>query len=192
MRTITFKLLTSANLEEFQTNARTFGELKSEIERDSRMSQLISFGNVKLFERKTKAEFGSLDEAILPEGNCVMFVVPNKTKSGARINLENATIAELKVEARAIMDKNDSAYFDLDGSAAELYDELSEYYDENPETPNNSVVIDRVVADLNQATSILNNVISTLLEANLVDVEELSSEAIQLQAEAKALISKLH
>lgn len=192
MRTITFKLLTSANLEEFQTNARTFGELKSEIKRDSRMSQLISFGNVKLFERSTKAEFGSLDEAILPEGNCVMFVVPNKTKSGARINLENATIAKLKVEARAIMNKDGNAYFDLGGSAAELYDELSEYYDENPETPNNSVVIDRIVSDLNQATSILNNVISTLLEANLVDVEELSSEAIQLQAEAKALISKLH
>lgn len=76
-RVIKLKLLTQTNLEVFETEARTFGEFKSEI------SQLgIDWKSAKLIDRATKTSF-EVDEAILPATNAVMFVMPTKSKAGA-------------------------------------------------------------------------------------------------------------
>ena len=103
MRKISFKLLTQAQLEVLETSARTLGELKAEISRNQRLRGKIAFGEVQLIERETKATFGDIDDAILPATDCIMFVVPRKTKSGAP-DLASMSYTALKAEAQRLMD----------------------------------------------------------------------------------------
>jgi len=76
-RTIKLKLLTQTELVKVETSARTLGELKEEI------TELgIDWSSSKLIDRASKASF-EVDQAVLPEIDSVMFVMPTKSKAGA-------------------------------------------------------------------------------------------------------------
>lgn len=81
MRTIKFKLLTQNLPVTLETNATTYAELEKDI-MSTDLADKINLGNVKLIERLTKAEYGSVPDAVLPEGDIMFFVTPKKTKSG--------------------------------------------------------------------------------------------------------------
>lgn len=81
MRTIKFKLLTQTQLEKLEAEVSTFGQLKEAV-LSSEFADKINFDGVKFIERNSKAEYGSIDEAILPAGDLLFFVTPTKTDSG--------------------------------------------------------------------------------------------------------------
>jgi len=187
MRKISFKLLTQAQLLVLETNARTLGELKAEISRNSQLRGKIAFGEVQLIERETKATFGDIDEAILPATDCIMFVVPRKTKSGAILTeLAAMSFVDLKAHAEKLMDEDDDLCFDLDVPAADLYDALLDHYERNPEVAEE---IKGLVEDLVKVTDIINIVIPKLEALNIEEVTALRVTTNDLQREIEAVSS---
>lgn len=99
MTTFRFKLLTEINLVSLESNAQTFAELKADIA-DSPLAEKISFERttevrdgqnwtrtIKLIEKNTRAEFGSIDDARLPAGDVItFFVTPLEHKGGSGLN----------------------------------------------------------------------------------------------------------
>jgi hypothetical protein len=78
-RTIKLKLLTQTGVVKVESALRTFGELKQ----DPTVKKLgIDWQNTKLIDKDTRATF-DLDDSILPAIDCILFVTPTKTKSGA-------------------------------------------------------------------------------------------------------------
>ena len=78
-RVIKLKLLTQTELVKVESSARTFGELKSEL----KSKQInIDFSSAKLIDKLSKASY-EVDEAVLPAVDCLMFVMPTKSKAGA-------------------------------------------------------------------------------------------------------------
>lgn len=90
-----FKLTTQVQLETCESDAKTFGELKNAI-KNSPLGEKISFERqtevregqewirtIKLIEKNTLAEYGSIDDAPLPVGeNLLFFVTPVEHKGG--------------------------------------------------------------------------------------------------------------
>lgn len=90
-----FKLMSQIQLEELESNARTFGELKRDIQ-NSHLADKIVFdktvvqrdgkdwvSTIKLFDNLIRSEYGSDDSAILPQGDKVIFfVMPFEHKGG--------------------------------------------------------------------------------------------------------------
>lgn len=77
MRTISLKVLTQSELVKVETNARTFGEFKTEVAHLE-----IDWSSSKLIDRASKASF-EMDDAVLPATDAIMFVMPTKSKAGA-------------------------------------------------------------------------------------------------------------
>ncbi len=81
------------------TNVRTLGELKPLL-----MEQGINFDNMKLVVGETKAEL-SLDEALLPESNFKIYLMPAKTKSGVDFDEMEEKIEEMEIAVSRIESK---------------------------------------------------------------------------------------
>lgn len=81
------------------TNVRTLGELKPLL-----MEQGVNFDNMKLVVGETKAEL-SLDEALLPESNFKIYLMPAKTKSGADFDEMEEKIEEMEIAVSRIESK---------------------------------------------------------------------------------------
>lgn len=81
------------------TNVRTLGELKPLL-----MEQGINFDNMKLVVGETKAEL-SLDEALLPESNFKIYLMPAKTKSGVDFDEMEERIEEMEIAVSRIESK---------------------------------------------------------------------------------------
>lgn len=65
----------SANKQEFQSSAATWGEFKLEV------NEIVTFTDKKVTIRETRTTVES-DEAMLPEGDIVLFVFQQKSKFG--------------------------------------------------------------------------------------------------------------
>ena len=190
MRKISFKLLTQTALIDINTEARTFGELKAEVRRNPQLASKIPFGDVQLMERVTKAVFMDIDSAILPEGDIILFVVPKKTKSGSKPDLGSMGYMDLLDLAQDIMSKDPDAWFDTAGTAAELHDQLSDYYDnidEEEVTPADEV-IEEAVTNLQAAKELIEDTIEQLSRINISSWNgNLTETERQLQKEAEEL-----
>ena len=81
------------------TNVRTLRELKPLL-----MEQGINFDNMKLVVGETKAEL-SLDEALLPESNFKIYLMPAKTKSGVDFDEMEEKIEEMEIAVSRIESK---------------------------------------------------------------------------------------
>lgn len=88
MRKISFKLLTQSQLETIETDARTLRDLEKVII-NGELADKINLGKVKFVDKATYAEYGNIPEAVLPSIDCILFVTPINTKSGADITPEN-------------------------------------------------------------------------------------------------------
>jgi hypothetical protein len=85
------KVITTAGAPGFiQTDVTTFGQLKPLL-----VERNINLDNMKALEGSTKNEF-SLDEALLPEGDFKLFLVPVKNKFGSDMADEFAQFQEFQ------------------------------------------------------------------------------------------------
>jgi hypothetical protein len=97
-RKIMLKLLTQQQLEVIETNARTFGEFKEEVMKSKELaSKMSNFKGVQFIEKRTKAAFGQLDDAVLPATECVLFVMPMQTKSGNDIPVKEVLYSAINL-----------------------------------------------------------------------------------------------
>jgi hypothetical protein len=188
MRKISFKLLTQVQLESIETDARTLGQLKSEINSNRNLSGKIRFGEVQLVDRDTKVTYDSLDDAILPATDCIMFVVPKKTKSGAKPDLDSMTFTQLKELAEKLEEEDDNLMFDTDGTAAELYDELNDYYDNLPDVAEE---VKTIKDSLIEVTDIINDILPRLDALNIEEATALRVTTNQLQKEIESVTSRV-
>jgi len=85
-RTIKIKTDEQAKLITVETSATTLGELKKEVN--------INWNNTSVVVRDTKTSL-PFDESVLPPGNTLLFVFPQKAKSGAYSHKE----AKAKIKA---------------------------------------------------------------------------------------------
>lgn len=78
MSTRSIKVYTTVGVSgTFETNVRTLGELKPILR-----EQEIDYSGMKMLVGETKNEL-NVDDAILPEGDFKLYLVPQKTKSGS-------------------------------------------------------------------------------------------------------------
>jgi len=85
-RTIKIKTDEQSQLLTVETSATTLGELKREVN--------INWNNTSIVVKDTKTSL-PFDESVLPSGNTILFVFPQKAKSGAYSDKE----AKAKIKA---------------------------------------------------------------------------------------------
>ena len=130
MRNISLKLLTQRNIEIVSTDATTFGGLKAAIGRNTNLNGKIAFGDVQFIERNSKAVFGDIEDATLPEGDLIMFVVPKKTKSGMDCpDFDNMTKLEL-VKFADNLNNNYGADIDTTETFEYIQEQIEEFIDD--------------------------------------------------------------
>lgn len=220
-----FKLTTQVMLESLESNARTFAELRTDIQ-NSHLADKIVFGEVKemrggqewvktiqLIEKTTRASFGKIDDAILPQGDTVMFfVLPFEHKGGSEDaeeliddiqdgHLDNYSYEDFEEEIseygyhelRKIGTAIKTTYrvdIDLTGRRVDILFNILEWADnwfnsfvETEEPPQNGL-IRRAVELISEALDILRDVND--VEHNFVDattLSELHVKALALQRE---------
>lgn len=75
MRNVTIVSTQASTKVEISTSATTFGQLQEEV------GSRINFSGTKTMIRETKTSLESVD-SVLPSGDFVLFVLPQKTKAG--------------------------------------------------------------------------------------------------------------
>lgn len=193
MRTIKFKLLTQVQLEKVEAEVTTFGQLKDAVLK-SEFGSKINFNGVKFIERNSKAEYGSIDEAILPAGDLLFFVTPTKTDSGLGDSFE-----VMPVEALEEMGYNELKSYgskvnhelgeeiDLSGKRDDILERLVDWT-ENLEIPEES--IDAIPTLLSDAIELISQAIEMYLAMPEGERPEYAIEGVtveELQAEAERL-----
>ena len=92
-RVVKLKLMTQQSLVVIETGVRTFEEFKALPEV---VAMNLQWDQIALIDRATRNTI-SLDWALLPNTDCILFVQPMKTKSGAATRSElYATIKEMQ------------------------------------------------------------------------------------------------
>ena len=191
MRKISFKLLTQASLEKIEANVTTFGDLKRAITNSS-IARKINFNEVKFIEKNTKAEFGSIDEAILPAGDLLFYVTPVKTKSGLNITPENFLqfsqeevinfmdslgYNEIRTFGSKLNSLNPSAKISLTGTRADICENVCDFILEEFE---NMPDIETLKDNLTEAIELITVVKEALDKGVIGSFDELQAEAERL------------
>jgi len=186
MRKIRFKLLTQIQLETIESNARTFGELKEQVQ-NSLISDKIRFDGVQFIERETKAAYGAINEAILPQTDLLFYVQPLETKSG--VDFENMSYTDLYKLCSKLNRENNAGIKFNQLPKYKIIENLKKHY--------NAVKTEETKVSKSIIVNKLNNVISQLIEiaeilndssfgedyAIAVTLEEIEKESQQLHKE---------
>ena len=155
-RTVTLKLSTQRDLVTHESSARTFAELKREL------SGIVDFDNVKVIERSKKVTLEA-DDAILPATDFMVFVVPQKVKSGSVETLNDintATYNELRSHG-SYLNKSKNAGLDLSGNTEQIRTNIMDYYMSNTNTTSS---VDDTVVLVEEARAFVNETFDTLIE----------------------------
>ena len=97
------KIYTTAGMPgTIETNVSTLGELKPLLRQRE-----INYDGMKLLVGETKNEL-SQDEAILPEGDFKLYLMPAKTKSGVDFNEMEETLERIESKVDRILSKLDN------------------------------------------------------------------------------------
>ena len=192
MRKIKFKLLTRTELVAVETDARTFGQLKTQITANKELDALIQFGNNQFIERDTKVAYGALEDALLPVGDCFMFVIPMKTKSGCDLpsvdSLGEMGYSELRSLGSKLNKENDAA-IDLSGKRVDILDRIATWLeDNNPEVDSSN--LGELADDIMENANAIIESAAELKKMKLSAAEEpvaLKITLTQLQKEAEEL-----
>jgi hypothetical protein len=132
MRKVVLKLTTQKDLIEHESSATTFGELKRELKQ-------VKWSGMRVVERATKATL-QMDDAVLPQGEFILFLVPEKVKSGRKTSggteelskpIEECSYNECRSHM-SWLNRNKGASLDMSGGTADLQKELKKYYKKNP------------------------------------------------------------
>lgn len=192
MRKIKFKLLTRTELVTVETDARTFGQLKTQITANKELNALIQFGNNQFIERDTKVAYGALEDALLPVGDCFMFVIPMKTKSGCDLpsvdSLEEMGYSELR-SLGSKLNKENGATIDLSRKRIDILDRIAIWLeDNNPEVDSSN--LGELADDIMENANAIIESAAELKKMKLSAAEEpvaLKITLTQLQKEAEEL-----
>jgi len=161
-RKVTLKLTTQKDLINHESAARTFGELKSELGN-------VKWDGMRVVERTDKRTL-QLDDAVLPSGDFVLFLVPEKVKSGASKakkavkklkNIATAKYNELRSHASFLNNMKD-AQIAMNGGTEELRKAVQTYYD-GKDTAGSTAEGNDVVATIEEARTKINAAIDTLI-----------------------------
>lgn len=120
-RNVTLKLTTQKDLIVVESDARTFGELKKQLTN-------IKWDGMRVVERTTKNTL-QMDDAVLPATDFVLFLVPEKVKSGAvkKINVETASYNDLRSHI-SMLNKVKNAGISMNGKVEDLRKALKKFY----------------------------------------------------------------
>jgi len=122
-RNVTLKLTTQKDLINIESDARTFGELKAQLKD-------VKWDGMRVVERSTKNTL-QMDDAVLPATDFVLFLVPEKVKSGAKIDIDNSSYNDLRSHI-SMLNRVKNAGLSLDGKVDDLRSILKNYYGEVP------------------------------------------------------------
>ena len=99
------KIYTTAGMPgTIETNVSTLGELKPLLRQRE-----INYDGMKLLVGETKNEL-SQDEAILPEGDFKLYLMPAKTKSGVDFDEMEETLERIESKVDRILSKLDNKF----------------------------------------------------------------------------------
>ncbi len=176
-RKVTLKLTTQKDVIEHSTSARTFGELKKEL-------PSVKWDGMRAVERSTK---NTLDhsEALLPAGDFIVFLVPEKVKSGAeveQIDVESAGYNELRSHASQL-NKLKDAQIAMNGGTEDLRKAVKKYYKNVAKSAVGSSESFDPVAEIEEARTKINNAIDVIIENAKHPVADTSSYVVKVSVD---------
>ena len=159
-RKVTLKLTTQKDLIHKESDARTFGELKKELSD-------VKFSGMRVVERSSKNTL-QMDDAILPAGDFVLFLVPEKVKSGGVVkklkNIATASYNDLRSHA-SYLNKKKGASVPMSGGTEDLRKAVQKYYDDlNPAKAAPVAEEDDRVAKIEAARTKINDAIDEIIK----------------------------
>lgn len=115
------------DLIKHKSGATTFGELKKEMKQ-------VKWSGMRVVERSTKATL-QMDDAVLPQGDFVLFLVPEKVKSGRKTeggvekldDINTANYNELRSHM-SWLNRNKGCSLNMAGGTEDLRRRLKDYY----------------------------------------------------------------
>lgn len=127
MREVVLKVTSQKDLIKHQSAASTFGELKKEMKQ-------VKWSGMRVVERSTKTTL-QMDDAVLPQGDFVLFLVPEKVKSGRKTSggvekLDDVNTANYN-ELRSHMswlNREKGCSLNMQGGTEDLRRRLKDYY----------------------------------------------------------------
>lgn len=102
-----------------ETNVSTLGELKPILRQRE-----VNYDGMKLLVGETKNEL-SQDEAILPEGDFKLYLMPAKTKSGVDFDEVEETLERIESKVDRVLSKLDSKFDTVSSVSVPKTDSLS-------------------------------------------------------------------
>ena len=156
-KNVMIKITTQRDVIRHETEATTFGELKAELPD-------VKWDGMRVVERSTKATL-QLDDAALPAGDFVLFVVPEKTKSGAVEQLEDIDSAgynDLRSHI-SYLNKEYNANLDMSGGKEELRGRLKDWYEQQDQTTNDVADVTELVNLIEEQRDEINDSIDEIL-----------------------------
>lgn len=159
-RKVTIKLTTQKDVIEHNTGARTYGELKKELPK-------VKWDGMRVVERANKVTLQA-DEAVLPGGDFILFLVPEKVKSGLgskkklkKPDLDKAGYNELRSHA-SVLNKMKDAQIAMNGGTEDLRKAVKAYYAalETPDVADDQAALEAIEA----ARKNINDAIDVIIE----------------------------
>jgi hypothetical protein len=135
-RLVTLKLTTQKDVIKHDSAARTFGELKKELNN-------VKWTGMRVVERTNKTTLQHSD-AVLPATDFVLFLVPEKVKAGfgkglkKLKNIDSASYNDTRSHI-SFLNKVKNAGIAMDGGVGELRERLNSYYGNDKAAPIESI-----------------------------------------------------
>ena len=148
-RKVTLKLTSQKDLVVHESEARTYGDLQKELPN-------IKWDGMRVVERSSKNTLQA-DDALLPAGDFLLFVVPEKVKSGndmPKLDIDNASYNEMRSHA-SMLNKVKNANIPMGGSKDDIKKAVKAYYasttKSTDEASNDVAVIENARKNINDA-----------------------------------------
>ena len=188
-RLVTLKLTTQKDVIKHESAARTFGELKKELNG-------VKWSGMRVVERTKKITLQHSD-AVLPATDFVLFLVPEKVKSGLGKglkklkNIDSASYNDTRSHI-SFLNKVKDAGIAMDGGVGELCARLNSYYGKDTAAPIESIAsavevieghrvginkaIDAIVAAAQAGPQVVEDTTEYLVKTSVDDLENEISE----------------
>lgn len=153
-RKVTLKVTTQKDLIHHESSARTLGELQKELPN-------VNWSGMRIVERSSKNTL-QMKDALLPATDFLLFLIPEKMKSGADVNVATAQYNELR-SYMAKLNHEEDAGLSLDGKVEELRGRLTDYLAAEPIS--NYVPEQDPVNIIEECRARINNAIDNIIAA---------------------------
>lgn len=190
-RLVTLKLTTQKDVIKHESAARTYGELKKELSN-------VKWSGMRVVERTNKTTLQHSD-AVLPATDFVLFLVPEKVKSGfgnkkglkKLKDINSASYNDTRSHI-SFLNKVKDAGIAMDGGVGELRERLNSYYGKDASAPIESIssavevieghraginkAIDAIVEAAKAAPQVVEDTTEYLVKTSVDDLEKEISE----------------